>query len=106
MVVSPSTSIALNQLNFLSFSFVLIDGLSLPSFCFEFCTKLSSPTRCWRNFASTLDAGKGRCSQNLLKPACSDTGYSDEMGNRVGTLNAIKDSRLGWRCLLGLWISG
>jgi hypothetical protein len=89
-----STSKALNQLNFFSFRFVLIDGLSLPSFCFEFCTNLSPPTRCWQNFASTLDAGKGRCSQNLLKRACSATGYSHEMGNRVGTFNAIKDSRL------------
>src|ERR1700723_1836826 len=85
-----STSKALNQLNFLSFSFVLIDGLSLPSFCFEFCTKLYSPTRCWRSFASTLDAGNGRCSQNLLKRACSAAGYSGQMGNRVGTLNALR----------------
>jgi hypothetical protein len=93
MVVS--TSKALNQLNFLSFSFVFIDGLSLPSFLLRvlYETVLANPMLA--EFRVNVGCRKGPLQPESSKRACNATGYSDEMGNRGGTLNAIKDSRLG-----------
>jgi hypothetical protein len=95
MVASASPSTALHQPNF--FSVVFIESLSLPSFVCVFSTKLSSPTRCWRNFASTLDAGNGGCSQNFLACLTANKDYRDEVANFfcVGTLSEVKDSSFG-----------